>query len=237
MVLYQSMDLARFIIVYIVQLGMGIVFFIFGILILKRDRKRLNQIFSFFYLMTASATIVNVIYVSFTINPLVKYLHLVTVYLLLYAPLYLLVVSLIILKSETVITVKKNNIIAFTYGLLLFGLFLIPGGVTIDETTDWKPVWSLPFTIYALTLVSFFVIIPFIYFSMKIYGKFEDKILRKRWLLFNLGMLPYFGMMYVLSISNYLNDPGFRLLTSIVGLSLYLSAFFLYYGIGRQIKK
>lgn len=72
---------------------------------------------------------------------------------------------------------------------------------------------------------------------MKIYGKFEDKILRKRWLLFNLGMLPYFGMMYVLSISNYLNDPGFRLLTSIVGLSLYLSAFFLYYGIGRQIKK
>ena len=59
------MDLARFITVYIVQLGMGIVFFIFGFLILKRDRKRLNQIFSFFYIMTASATVVNVIYVSF----------------------------------------------------------------------------------------------------------------------------------------------------------------------------
>ena len=236
MVFYQTMDLARFITVYIVQLGMGIVYLIFGILILKRDRKRLNQIFSFFYIMVFVGTLLNVIYVSFTVNPLVKYLHIATVYLLFYAPLYLLVVSLIILKSEKVITVKKNNIIALTYAVLLFGIFLIPGGVTIDETSNWKPVWSLPFVIYALTLVTLFVIIPFIYFSIKIYGKFEDKILKRRWLLFNLGFLPYFGLMYMTTISNYLNDPGFRLLTSLVGLSLYATAILLYTGIGRQIR-
>ena len=241
MVFFQ-MDMARFIQVYIVQLGMGIVFLIFGILILRRDRKRLNQIFSFWYLMTAAGTIVNVIYVSliyfsFKINPLIKYLHLATAYLLLYAPLYLLIVCLIIFKSEKVITVRTNNIIAFTYAVLLFGIFLIPGGARIDETTEWMPIWSLPLTIYVLTLVTVFVIIPFIYFSMKIYGEFEDDILKKRWVLFNLGMIPYLIELYLLPISNYLNDPLFRTITSIVGLSMFASAFLFYYGIGRQIKK
>jgi len=236
------MDMTRFIQVFIIQLGMGIVFLIFGISILRRDRKRLNQIFSFWYLMTAAGTIVNVIYValisfSFKINPLIKYLHLATAYLLLYAPLYLLVVSLIIYKSEKVITIRTNNIIALTYAVLLFGIFLIPGGARIDETTDWIPVWSLTLAVYALTLVTVFVIIPFIYFSMKIYGDFEDVILKKRWALFNLGMIPYFIELYLLPVSNYLNDPVFRTITAIVGLSMFASAFLFYYGIGRQINK
>ena len=238
MVLCQ-MDLARFITVYIVQLGMGIIYIIFGLIILKRDTKRLNQIFSTFYLLSASATIVNVIYVSFTINPLVKILNFVTYYLFCFAIVYLLVFTLIVLKSEKVFTVKKHNLIAVIYGGLLLGLAPIGwyGGITIDASTDWRPVWSLAFLLYALIVISVCAIIPTLYYSIQVYKKFEDETIKKKWAYYILAIIIHFAILYLSSISNYLNDPSFRLLTSIAGLTLFATAFLLYYGVGRQMEK
>jgi len=70
-----EMDIIRFIQIYIVQLGMGIVVIFIALLILKRSTKRLNQIFATFYLLIAAATITNVIYASFTIKWVVSVLH------------------------------------------------------------------------------------------------------------------------------------------------------------------
>jgi len=238
MVLCQ-MDLARFLTVYIVQLGMGIIYIIFGLIILKRGTKRLNQIFSTFYLLSASGTIVNVVYVSFTINPLVKILHFITYYLFCFAILYLLVFTLIVLKSEKVFTVKKHNLMAVIYGGLLLGLAPIGwyGGITIDASTDWRPVWSLAFLLYALIVISVCAIIPTLYYSIQVYKKFEDEIIKKKWLFYILAIIGYFAILYLTSISNYLNNPSFRLFTSITGLTLFATAFLLYYGVGKEIEK
>ncbi|MFX1394652.1 MAG: hypothetical protein ACFFAH_13915 [Promethearchaeota archaeon] len=236
MVLYQ-MDIARFITVYIVQLGMGIIYFIIGVVILKRDTKRLNQLFSTFYLLAASATILNVIYASLFINPAVKILHFITFFLFCFAIIYLLIFNLILLKSEKIFTIKKHNLIAGIYAVLLLVLILIPKGITIDESTNWRPVWSLPFLIYALIVVSSCAVIPTTYYSIQIYKKFEDDVLKKKWAYYILATFGYFAILYLSSISNFLNDPNFRLFTSIVGLLLYATAFLLYYGVGRHIKK
>ncbi len=237
MVLFQ-VDTARFIQIYIVQLGMGIIYIIFGLMILRRDTKRLNQLFSTFYLLSASATIVNVVYVSLNVNPLVKILHFITYYLFCFAMVYLLIFTLIVLKSEKVFTVKKHNLIAIIYGGALLVLAPIGwyGGITIDASTNWKPVWSLTFLIYALIVISF-CIIPTIYYSVEVYKKFEDEIIKKKWLFYILAILGYFAILYISSVSNYLNDPSFRLMTSILGLTLYATAFLLYYGVGKQIEK
>jgi hypothetical protein len=233
------MDVARFITVYIVQLGMGIIYFIFGLIILRRDTKRLNQLFSTFYILAASATIINVIYVSFTINPLVKILHFITYYLFCFAIVYLLIFTLIVLRSEKIFTETKHNLIAVIYGGLLLGLAPIGwyGGITIDASTDWRPVWSLLFLIYALIVISVCAIIPTIYFSIEVYKKFEDEIIKKKWAYYILAIMDYFIILYLTSISNYLNNPAFRLFTSITGLSLYATAYLLYYGVGKQIEK
>ena len=239
MVLYQ-MDLTRFITVYIVQLGMGLVYLFIGLLIIKRSRKRLNQIFSYFYFMAASAAIVNVIYAPLKLQTTVKFLNVVTIFLFSYAVLYLFVVCLIIWKSETVITVKRNNIIALVYFILLVVLFPIAffaDGVTINESTDWKPVWSFLFVSYLLIVVTSFIFIPLIYVLIRVYGSIEDKELKKRWLFFILGILPYFAFLYLISVSNFLNDPTFRIITSIIGLFLFPSAFLLYYSIVRHLEK
>lgn len=235
MVLYDF-EIIRFIQVYVVQLGMGIFYFFIGLVILKRDTKRLNQLFATFYILSASAAILNVIYASVFIVPAVKILHFLTYFLFCFAIIYLLIFNLIILKSEKIFTIKKHNIIAGTYAVLLFVLILIPGGITINKSTDWKPVWSLPFLIYALIVVSCCAIIPTTYFSIQVYRELEDKTVKKKWAFYILATFGYFAILYVTSISNFLNDPTFRLITSIAGLSLFGTAFLLFYGVGRQIK-
>ena len=233
MLLYE-IDIPRIIQVYIVQLGMGIFYFFIGLKILKRDTKRLNQLFATFYILAASAAVINVIYASLFINPAVKILHFLTYFLFCFAIVYLLIFNLIILKSEKLFTIKKHNIIAGTYAVSLLVLILIPGGITINKSTDWKPVWSLPFLIYALIVISC-AIVPTTYFSIQIYIELEDKIVKKRWAFYILATLIYFAILYLASISNFLNDPTFRLITSIAGLSLFATAYLLYYGVGKQI--
>lgn len=232
-----QLDTARFLTVYVVQLGMGIVYFIMGLIILKRDTKRLNKIFSSFYIISASATFVNVIYVSLTVNPLVMYLHIITVYLFCFATINLLIFNLILLKSEKVFDRQKQNIVIVIYGVLLLGLFFIPNGVTIDASTEWKPVWALSFLIYSIIIVTSFSTFPVTYYSIKVYKEIDDKELRKKWAFNIISILVYFAIFYLTSISNYLNNPTFRLVTSIAGLSLYATAYLLYYSVGRQIEK
>jgi len=237
--IFVQMDIVRFIQIYVVQLGMGIVYFFYGLLILKRSTKRLNQVLSFFYVSAASATIINVIYASLAIRWLVKVLHFVTYFLFCYAPLFLLVFCLIIYKSETVVTVKNINIIVWSYFFLLAILAPIAwfaDGIIIDESTSWKPVWNLPFLLYALILLSLYIVIPLTYLLIKVYISFNEAELKRRWLFFTLGVLPYFAILYLTSISNFLNDPTFRLIASIAGLSLFATAFLLYYGVVRQLK-
>jgi len=110
-------------------------------------------------------------------------------------------------------------------------------GITIDESTNWKPVWNLPFALYAFLLLSVYIIVPLIYLLIKTYRSFEDDELKRRWKFFSLGLFPYFLDLYLITFSNFLNDPTFRLITALVGLSIYASAFLLYYGVIHQIEK
>ncbi|MBD3255516.1 MAG: hypothetical protein GF383_10505 [Candidatus Lokiarchaeota archaeon] len=236
MVLFQF-DPVRIFQIYVIQLGMGIVYYLIALLILKRDTKRLNQIFSAFYISSASATVVNVIYAPLTTNPTVLVLHFITFYLFAFAWIFLLIFSLILLKSEKVITTNKQFLLILIYGGLLLILAFIPDGIKIDATTDWKPAWSLLFYLYALILVNIFGIIPTAYFSIKIYKKFEDPLLRKKWAYYFLGVAIYFIVFNSTILSNFLNNPIYRLINSLIGLTLFPTAYLLYYGVGRQIQK
>ena len=86
-----QMDAARIIQVYVFQLGMGIFFLLIALLILKRDRKRLNVIFSAFFLCIFLGTLVNVIYAPLNVNPAVLFLHLITDFLLFLSVIFLLI--------------------------------------------------------------------------------------------------------------------------------------------------
>jgi hypothetical protein len=236
------MDPARFIQIYILQLGIGGIYFLFiAALILKRSRKNLNKIFSLFFISVALGTIVNVIYASISFEPLgilVKFLHILTFYLFSLAQAFLLTFNLILLKSEAKINVKKQKILIAAYAALLSILFIVGmfGGVELNDATKWKPVWEVPFFLTAFIICIPTLIIPILYFMIQIFQKFQDEQLKEKWRYFMVGVLLYFVMWFGTSISNFLAQDIVRNIWAIVALISFLTTYTMYYGVGKQIE-
>jgi hypothetical protein len=234
----QYIDLVRFIQVFIVQFGIcGVGFLILSALILRRSTKYLNQIFSMFFINVAVGSIINVIYVYLTNAAIVRVLNIMSYYFFTWAMIFLLVFNLIIFKSQKQITRDKQLLLILLGALLLLGLFVIGllGTVQIDETTNWKPVWELPFFLYAIITGSVLMVIPAVYFSFKIYSQFEDRTLKKKWKYYIVGCLNYYSMWVGVSLSNFLNNGTFRTILSIYALISFITLYIMYYGVGKSL--
>lgn len=238
------LSVTRIITVYLVQ-GLLFAFFLFlAIKILKRDRKRLNVIFSGFYLSAAIGLFVNFIYAPLedtAFETVVLILNFITNFGTFYSPIFLVVFNLILLKSEKVITTTKQVMVLIIYGIAMFCMvffIFVPGfGVTLNLSTNWTPVWSMPFFIYVL-IIETLAVVPLLYLSIQIYSKFEDINLKKKWRLFIYGLCALIIFMYGIFVSNWLNVPNFRLIMGIIGLILAIaSGYLIYSGVGRQIEK
>ena len=239
---YFQLTPTRFITIYIAQGLMCFYFLFLAYKILKRDRKRLNLIFSMFYLSSVFGFIINFIYGPLTDEFVVTILNFLTNFGIFYSPIFIVVFELILLKSEKVISTSKQLIILIIYGIVMFCMILFlftPGlGVTLNAGTGWSPVWSIPFFIYVVLVETFGAILPTLYLSFQIYKKFEDDVLKKKWKFFILGFCALAIFMYGIFISNTLNIPTFRMIIGVVGLILaLLGANLMYYGVGRQIEK
>jgi hypothetical protein len=209
---------------------------------LLRDRKRLNVIFAGLYISPAIGLLINFIYAPMTDEFIVLILNFFTNFGLFYAPIFIVVFDLILLKSEKIISTSKQLMILFIYGIAMFSmvfLLFIPGfGVTINSGTNWSPVWSLPFFLYVVFVETIGALIPSLYFSFQIYKKFEDEVLKKKWRFFIFGFIALMTFMYAIFISNFLGDPTIRLIIGVMGLILaILGGFLMYFGVGKQIEK
>lgn len=236
------MDLTRFLTIYVAQ-GIGFAVFVYiAWKILRRDTKRLNLIFASFFISAAVGLFINFVYAPITDPEVVLILNFFTNFGIIFSLIFLLVFDLILLKSEKIITPQKQVLIIVIYGIIalcmIFFLFIPGWGVQIDSTTGWKPVWSLPFYLYVIILMTVAAFIPTVYFSIKIYNQFQDLVLKKKWKYFILGILFLYGFTYGIFTSNYLNIAIVRtvmgaivLILGIVGTNL------MYYGVGRQISK
>ena len=242
MTLYQ-MTITRALTVYVAQ-GLVCVFFIFlAYKILKRDRKRLNIIFSGFYLSAAFGLFVNFIYAP--LDPLdfesvILFMNYITNFGIFYSPIFLVVFNLILLKSEKVITPIKQLVILIIYGIamfcMIFFVYVEGWGVEIDPES-WSPHWMPPFFLYLLIIESIATGF-FFYFSFLIFKKFEDEQLKKKWKFFIFGAAALIIFMYGIFVSNFLNDPTFRLIMGAIGLILAIAGgYLMYIGVGRQLEK
>ena len=229
------MDLARFIQVFIVQGFAGFFYLFVWFKILKREARGLNLILSNFYLFVAAGVITNIVYVNIFDATIVYILHFITYYLLCLSLIFLLIFVLVLLKSENVVTIQKQIILVVIFSILIFGLWFIPNGITINASTLWKPEWSWFFFLYSITVCSVFAIVPTIYYSFKIDKSFKFKDLRKKWRYFLIGIGGYFFLYYGTSLSNTLADPTFRLIWSFLSLPCIASLYFIYYGVAKQL--
>jgi hypothetical protein len=207
-----------------------------AILVLRRAKKRPNLYLSGFYLSTAVGGLVNIIYANIFIENIVYILHFITYYVLCYSLVFLLIFTLIILKPIDKFKTNIQIALLIIVGILLLGLLFIPNGIQINQSTNWKPNWGWSFFTYSIIVCSAVLIIPTSYYSVKIYSKFENQHLKKKWKYFLIGMIGYFFLYYGTSFSNTLNNDSFRLMWSIISLPTLISLFLIYYGVGRQIE-
>jgi hypothetical protein len=141
---------------------------------------------------------------------------------------------LALIKTENIITKKVKFIFLIIFSVGFLGILFIPGGITINESTNWKPEWSWPFLIYSFVICTS-VIIPTIFYSIKLYLKFEHIELKKKWKYFLIGMFACYFVYYGTSISNTLADDTFRIIWSILSLPSLICLYFIYYGVVKQL--
>ena len=243
MVLYQEPldNPMRVLTIYVAQ-GLACIFFIFiAYKILKRDRKRLNLLFSGTYISAAIGLIINMIYGPIANEDVVLFLNYLTNFGIFYSPIFLVVFDLILLKSEKVITTLKQLAILIGYGIVMFCMIFFvlteDWGVSINEDTEWSPVWELPFFLY-LVIVESIAVGPLLYLSFQIYQKFEDDQLKKKWRFFIFGFCAFIIFMYAIFLSNFLDVSIIRTLMGGIGLILAIAGGYLMYnGVGRQLEK
>lgn len=237
---FFELSLTRAFTIYGAQ-GILFVFLLFlAYKILNRDRKRLNFVLSLFYLSVVIGLLVNFVYAPIEDDTIVRILNFFTNFFIYFAVIFLVVFELILLKSEKVITFPKQLLIILLYGIALFCMILfvfVEGwGVTLSAT--WAPIWSIPFFIYVVLVVTLGGIIPTLYFALQISKKFEDEILRKRWKFFIIGVCALFIFMYGIFISNMLNNSTIRIAMGALGLILAITGgYLIYYGVGKSIEK
>ena len=230
------MDPARIIQIYVVQ-GLFALFFLYmAYLVLRRGRKTINLYISSFYLSTTIGGIVNMIYANIFDPTLVYVMHFITYFLFCYALVFLLLFVLILIFPPKKFGFNFQFLILIIFGLLILGLLLVPNGIVIDESTNWKPDWSWLFFLYSVIVCSFIIILPTIYYSIKIYIRFESDYLKKKWKYFLIGITAYFFLYYGTSFSNTLNNDNFRIIWSLISLPTLISLYLIYYGIGRQLE-
>lgn len=229
------MDIARFLQIYIIQGGFALFFLYMAYVVLKRGKKKSNLYLSSFYLSSTIGGTINIIYANIFDETIVHVLHFITYYLLCFSMVFLLIFVLIVLKPPNFINKRTQFLILVLYSVSLLVLLLIPRGIIIDQSTNWKPNWSWSFLIISIMVCSSIVILPTSYYSMKIYGKLGNIQLKKKWKYFLIGVSAYFFLYYGTSLSNTLNHDTFRLLWSIISLPTLIALYLIYYGVGRQL--
>lgn len=225
--------------------------------ILKRRRQRLNLIFSGFFISMIIGFIFNMIYAAIPPAPpqsnetVILILYFLANFFVIFGLIFILIVHLVIIESTIIYSVKRQNRFIVIYGIVLFFamLTLILLGIRFDDPNNpvfgidltpqvgTVPQWGLVFFICIISIMTAFSIIPIIRTSFKIYTSFETNALKRKWYYYFIGSLGLIVMFYFMLIDNlYLGDV-FRTITLILGVSVIVWGYLMYYGIGFKLKQ
>ncbi|TFF96554.1 MAG: hypothetical protein EU547_06305 [Promethearchaeota archaeon] len=235
--IYNQFDIGRILQVFFIQ-GLIALFFLYILYqILKRGRKRINILFAFAYLFVLIGLINNMVYAFIRNEPLLIVLNFITNFTVTFGLIFLTLFNMLIFFSEKKIDTKWQITIIIIYGAILFLqiLFLPFGGIIANESTNWKALWSFPYYLYVITVISVGSIAPTIIISIQIYLEMHEPELKQRWVYFIIGALGVVFYMYGVFTVDLFNDTLIRFIWSLISLTIVLWIYLMYYGVGRQL--
>jgi hypothetical protein len=215
-------------IVYSVMIAL---FIYLGVSILKRGHKRrINQVFFAFLLITAIGLIFNISYRVIN-DPAYNIIgNMITIFLVDVSLIFLLLFHLIIWKSEKIITdrIKIGVIIFWT---VLCSLLFIIDGVTFNAEN--KPVWPLNFFTHGIIIISaLYGLIIFV--NVQVYSRFETQDLKKKYLNTIISTTMFFWVSFGNYLANFLNNPIFRDVFTYSAIIVIPGAIMFYIGLKRE---
>ncbi len=225
------MDLVRIIQIYGIYGFIAFLFLFLGSKVYRRNKtNRVNQMFSMCFFTTGGGLLVNLVYAPMTDPGPVIFLNILTNYFACFGLGFLLVGTLIIYRSNTVVSDRLKVVVIVLYALVLAGLFFLPGGAIIN--LDSSITWSFPFVTYGL-IASQVVFATTALFAVRSYFDFEDVAVKKKFRQFILGVIL---LDYIL-VQNYLVNAGIvprNLILTLISLVVIPAAILLYNGIGKH---
>jgi len=193
----------------------------------------------YFYILTALGLIFNFAAVLITLTGIEWISSLVysmTSYFAFFPQIFLVLFVLKLLYKPINLNKKKQNIYFISFCLVTLLILMIPGGITVNKSTNWAPRYSWIFFIIVYIFHSSFILIPIIVNLIKLLKTFEDKLLRRRLLLFSYGTFGVIFGIYGAALYNTWDEPTYKLVWSLIQLFLIpASSLLIYYGVGKNL--
>lgn len=190
---------------------------------------------SIFYILPGTGFILNLIFLPLSTTKIGYILYFIMTYLIIFGFIFIVIFIIKLLAIDPNYTSKTQLIIVLSYAALVLLLLVFPGGITINEETNWRPKWSLPFLIITNLFFTFSIFIPTIIFSLKLNKRFEDKKLKRKLKYFFTGIIGMFISIYGLILYNTWDNPIYKIIWTFLSLTVVPSGLLIYYGIGHKL--
>jgi len=233
-------DLSRIFLIFVIDMMIAIFFLGLGWSILRRRKSRLNATFSSFYISIALGLLINAAYVIineiFKSEPLALLLYYISAFLISFGPIFMLATNRILVHSEAAYSSKSELKLLLIYAVALgfMVVFYFFDGIKFNESTNWRPLWSLPYLIYIIIIVTAFTTIPILSSSFKILSVMKDKMMKRRWIWLLIGLIGLFVYEYLVYLMNYLNSDFLRTISSIYAITVILWVWLIYKGVKKE---
>lgn len=208
----------------------SILFFYLAFHLLKRNYNRSTLILSAFYIFPGLAFVLNIIFFPYRTTVAGYVLYIISAFLLLFGQIFIVIFIINLFYTDQNFWLKNQNLIIFSYAIIILIVLNIPGLITIIEGT---PVYSWVLLIISYIIFSLFIVIPTIIFSVKLYNIFEDETLKRKLKYFFIGIIGMYFAYYGLILYNTWFNPLFRSIWAIlVFLTVVPSGILIFYGVG-----
>ncbi|MHA1473088.1 MAG: hypothetical protein ACTSQW_08335 [Promethearchaeota archaeon] len=217
-----------------------IFFFIYiAYLVYKRTLTQATKMLFLFYLLTAFGFVFNIVVVLISLTEIEwisTFAYSLVSFFLLFPQIYLVRFILKLLNNPIDFNKKKQRIYLILFSILSFLIVMIPEGITVNESTNWAPSYSWVLLITIYIFYSSFISIPAMVNLTKLLKTFEDKLLRRRLLLFYYGTIGVIVGIYGAALYNTWDEPTFKVIWSLIQLILIPTTnLLIYYGVGKNL--
>ena len=239
--LFQAILTQRIIIVLITQIWPVFYCSYFAYKLLTRAKNRAIYSISGFFVTLAMTYFFATISVFVLNTPFAYLFYIIGIYFFFFSHSFFVIISWVLGTLDKKSPRWKYITIIILYGIISTYIFWIGyflGGITYDSSTYWVPTYSWSFLAFSWGFIILFLILPQIYYSVKLRKVFEGAVMRRRINLFIFGISLELEVVIFLFLYNTLVDNQiFRIIFIIITPAVStIAGYLLYRSFGKELE-